>query len=141
MVSIVEILLGVSVMDLRQTEWFPKISRATGDQGTHASGEEQSEVQAASLRPQGTQDNQPVQADEEPPIKRLDGEVKRLQETPYAGGTYCEVWVGQWEKQGEEKDSGVEIEKVSPSLTTSILLTGLFVGCLESISNFTPEGA
>ena len=82
------------------------------------------------MPPQRIQDTQPVQANE---ITRLDGEVTKLRETPFARGTYCEVWEGQWVKLGGE------VEKVSLSLATSILLTGLVAGGLESTSN--REGA
>ena len=82
------------------------------------------------MPPQRIQDTQPVQANE---ITRLDREVTKLRETPFASGTYCEVWEGQWVKLGGE------VEKVSLSLATSILLTGLVAGGLESTSN--REGA
>ena len=82
------------------------------------------------MPPQRIQDTQPVQANE---ITRLDREVTKLRETPFARGTYCEVWEGQWVKLGGE------VEKVSLSLATSILLTGVVAGGLESISN--REGA
>ena len=43
---------------------------------------------------------------------------------------------------GEITWEGSKVEKVSPSLTTSILLTGPFVGGLEGTSNrVTREGA
>jgi len=96
-------------MDSRQSGWFPK-------------------------RMQGIQS---VQADEAPPINRLDGEVTRLQATSFAKGRYCEVWVGEWVNGGGEK---VKVEKTSLNLTTSILLTGLFVGGLESTSNRVIRG-
>jgi len=148
-VSLIEIFFGVSAMDSRQSEWLPRISQPTSDQGTHPPGGGTGEVQAPSLHPQRIQETRSVQANEVPPIKRLGGEVTRLGETPFAGGTYCEVWMGRWVKQGGEKGSGekigrekVEVEKVSLSLTTSILLTVLFVGGLESTSNgATGEGA
>ena len=40
--------------------------------------------------------------DEPPPLKRLDGEVTRKGQLASAGGTYCETWVGKWEKGGGE---------------------------------------
>ena len=129
-VSLIEILLRVSAMYSRQPGCFPKISKATGNQGAHTPGEGASEGAGPSMPPQRIQDTQSVQANE---ITRLDGEVTKLQETPFARGTYCEVWEGQWVKIGGE------VEKVSLSFTTSVLLTGLFVGGLESTSN--REGA
>ena len=101
--SDVEILPDVSAMDSRQSGWLPK-------------------------RIQGIRS---VQADEAPPITRLDGEVTR-QATSFAKGRYCEVWVGEWVNGGGEK---VKVEKTSLNLTTSTLLTGLFVGGPESTSN------
>ena len=81
-----------------------------------------------------TQESQSVEANETPPVKRLDGEVvrevMRRGETAFAGGTYCRVWVGWWEKGGGE----VGREKVSLGLATSILLTRPLVAGLESIS-------
>jgi hypothetical protein len=95
---------------------------------------------AASYTEREVQDTPPIEADEAPPVKRLDGEVTRLGTISFSGGTYCEVWVGQWVKGGGAK---VEVEKVSLSLTTSILLMELFVGSLESTSHthVTREGA
>lgn len=55
-------------------------------------------------------ESQSVEASEVPPVKRLDGEVVRQGEIPFAGGMYYEVWVGLWEK-GEV--AGVKVEKVS----------------------------
>lgn len=73
-----------------------------------------------------------VEADEAPPIKRLDGEVTVVDEMAFGGGEYCEVWVGQWTKGGGEK---AEVEKVSLSPATPIPLIALFVGGLENTSN------
>jgi len=87
-------------------------------------------MQVLPLHPQRIQNIQLVQANE---LVRLDGEVTRLRETPFARGTYFEVWEGQWVKTGEE------VEKVSLSPATSILLTGPVTGGLESTSN--REGA
>lgn len=86
---------------------------------------------------EGIQDPLPVEANEVPSIKRLDGEITRLEDIAFAGGTYCEVWVGRW-----VKGSG-EVEKVSLSLTTVFLLIKLFLGSLESTSRtqVTGEGA
>ena len=87
-------------------------------------------------------ETQDIKTNEEPPVKRLDGEVTRRgeEDIPFSGGTYCEVWVGLWEKRNGEK---VEAEKVSLSLVISILLIALSVGGLESTSNsqFTRGGA
>lgn len=84
-----------------------------------------------------TQDASPVEGNEPPPIRRLDGEITRLEDIAFAGGTYCEVWVGRWVKGGGED------EKVSLSLTTSVLLKKFFLGSLESTSHtqITREGA
>lgn len=91
------------------------------------------------------QDNQPVEADEAPPVKRLNGEVTRQGESAFAGGTYCEVWVGQWIKPVGEGvgGEGSNVEKVSLSLADHIPLIWVFVGCIESASNIpvTKEGA
>ena len=85
------------------------------------------------------QDVQSVEANEAPSFKRLDGEVTKLEDIAFAGGTYYEVWVGRWVKGGGEK---AEVEKVSLSLTTSVLLIKLFVGSFESTSHtqVTREG-
>ena len=89
--------------------------------------------------PDDQSDGQSIEADEPPPIKRLDGEVTRLGDMPFAGGMYCEVWVGRWVKSanngsgegigGEEvrgkgvSEGKVDVEKVSPvSLTAFSLL-------------------
>ena len=71
-----------------------------------------------------TQESQPVRTTEPPPVKRLNGEVTRRGELPYAGGTYCEVWIGYWNKGGREEvwREKADPEKVGLSFTTSILL-------------------
>jgi len=119
-------------MDSRQLEWVPKISEATAIQGTHTPGEGASEVQVPSLNPPEIQDIQSVQASEAPPIKRLDGEVTKLKETPLAKGRYCETWEGQWVNESGEK---LKVERMSLNLTASVLLTGVFIGGLESTPN------
>ena len=88
---------------------------------------------------------------EAPPVKQLDGEVTRLEEVPFARGTYCEVWVGRWVKEvGAEKPGSGEAggektdgEKVSSSLVASIMPRRLFVGGLENTPNIqiAREGA
>jgi len=82
------------------------------------------------------------QREEIPLVKRLDGEVTRLGEIAFAGGMYCEVWVGRWEKGSREGTGGekVDVEKVSLSLATSILLTRVVIGGLESTSNTQVTG-
>ena len=73
----------------------------------------------------------------EPPIERLNGEVTRIGGIAFAGGTYCEIWQGWWEKPGNEggyKEMG-DGEKVRLNLTISILFTRLFVGVLENTSS------
>jgi len=96
-----------------------------------------------------TQSNRSVEVNEAPTVKRLDGDVTRVEEVSIAGGLYCEVWEGRWERgSGEgisrEKvgDKGVRGEKVSLSPTASILLIWLFVGGLESTpsTQVTREG-
>ena len=83
--------------------------------------------------------SQSAEANEAPPVKRLDKEVTRLGEIAFAGGMYCEVWVGRWEKGGGERGSGEgvggeksgdkgaggekgDVEKVNLNLITFILL-------------------
>jgi len=56
-----------------------------------------------------------------PLVKRLDGEVVRQGEIPFAGGIYYEVWVGQW-KKGVGEVGGEKTEKVSPTVATPTLL-------------------
>lgn len=73
-----------------------------------------------------------VEADEAPPVKRLDGGVTISGDIAFGGGMYCEVWVGQWMKGGGEK---TEVEKVSLSPIAPISLIGLFVGGPENTSN------
>ena len=128
-VSISKTLLGVSAVDSRQSGFFSKISKTTGNQGAHTPGEGASEDAGPSMPPQRIRDTQLVQADEADEIPQLDGEVTRLRETPFARGAYSEVWEGKWVKRGGK------VEKVSLSLTTSILLTGLVAGGLKSTSN------
>ena len=62
----------------------------------------------------------PVETGELPLVKRLDGEVTRSGELPLAGGSYCEVWIGLWDKGGGKE---VRREKVGLGFTASILLT------------------
>lgn len=84
-------------------------------------------------------ESQPAEANEVPPIKILDGEVERLGEIAFAAGTRCEVWVGQWGKKGTKKATGEEVggekadvEKVSASHTTAILLISLYIASPKS---------
>ena len=108
---------------------------------------------------QKTRDNQPVEANEVPPIRRLDGEVVREGDIAFAGGMHFEVWIGRWEKGGrkeggegvggetidykEASGEKVGVEKVGSSPAISIPLIWLFVGGLESVPNaqVTREGA
>jgi len=82
------------------------------------------------------------QREETPLVKRLDGEVTSIGDIAFAGGMYCEVWVGRWEKGGREGigEEKVDVEKVSLSLTTPILLIWLVIGGLESTSNTQVTG-
>lgn len=99
-----------------------------------------------------TMEGHSIETNQPPPVKRLDGEVKRQGEMAFSGGMHCEVWIGIWEKWGGEKGRGEETsvekaggkridgekadsEKVSLNLATSILLTWLASGGLESSSN------
>ena len=66
-------------------------------------------------------ESQLVEADELPPVTRLDGKVLKKGELAFAGGTYFEVWVGSWDKRGGEGVGG--FEKVGLSLIASSLLT------------------
>ena len=69
-----------------------------------------------------------VEGNEALHLRRLDGEVEKTGEKgAYAGGTDCEIFAGRWTRGGRE-GTGVEVEEVSLSLTTSILLTGPFSG-------------
>ena len=68
------------------------------------------------------EESQLIEVNEALPVKRLDGEVTRLGKVAFAGGMYCEIWVGRWKKGGEREE--VE-EKVCLRLTTFILLTQL----------------
>jgi len=70
------------------------------------------------------QDTQLVEAYELPTVKRLDGEVTKVGVLAFAGGTSCEVWVGQWEKCGGGEIGGerVDVEKVSLSLSIPFTL-------------------
>lgn len=85
----------------------------------------------------GTRESRPADADEVPHTGGLNGEVIRQGNLPHTTGLYWEVWKGQLKKcrgvggRKEETD-----EKVSLSLTPSIILTRLFVGGFES----TPRG-
>ena len=65
-----------------------------------------------------------AEVSEVPPVKKLDGEVVRQGEIPFAGGMYYEVWTGVWEKRSGEL-GGEKPEKVSPGLTTPTLLMTL----------------
>ena len=76
-----------------------------------------------SLEEHETQESQPAESRELPPVKRLDGMVTRDEDRPFAGGTYCEVWVGLWDRGGGIDGGEADEEKVNTSLTTSILLT------------------
>ena len=66
-----------------------------------------------------------------PPVKRLNGNITKRGDLPFAGGTYCEVWVGSWDKGGEAGREGGGPEKVSVGLVTLTLLTSSFVGGFE----------
>ena len=65
------------------------------------------------------QESRPVDHSELPSVKRLDRKVTRKGDIPFAGGVYCEVWVGFLDNGGGKADP----EKAGLSLTTPILLT------------------
>ena len=72
----------------------------------------------------------------EPSIKKLNGKVTRNEELPFAEGTYYEVWIGLWDKGGEEVGrEKTDPEKVGLSFPTTILVTLEFAGGLESTSS------
>ena len=80
---------------------------------------------------------------EVPPVKRLDGEVMKQSKLPFAGGTNCEVWVGRWKEHSGacgREEAYEEKVGLSLSLTTSTLLTKLFVGGLKSPSDVRATG-
>jgi len=148
-VSCVEILLGEFTIDLHRSGGFPKIPQREGTGEEAASvvtgisqhvgppavstgdvDNDPGHVQKVqfneplSPRPvkHGTREIQSVDVNEIPLVKRLDGEVMRQGEIPFAGGMYYEVWVGQW-KKGAGEGGGEKVEKVSLSITTPTLLT------------------
>ncbi|KAF9780777.1 hypothetical protein BJ322DRAFT_281225 [Thelephora terrestris] len=45
-------------------------------------------------------ENNLVEAIQPPFVKRLNGEVEREGQIPFAEGRYCEVWEGLWRKGG-----------------------------------------
>lgn len=55
-----------------------------------------------------TAEGHSVETNKPPPVKRLDGEVKRQGEMAFSGGMHCEVWIGIWDKGGGEKGRGEE---------------------------------
>ena len=71
----------------------------------------------------GIPESRSVEANGPPPVRRLDGEVKKQGDFAFAEGNYCEVWVGLWEKVGGKE---VGSEKVnagkSVRVSASILL-------------------
>jgi len=76
------------------------------------------------LRPtakRGTRDSQSTNANELPPVKRLDGGVVKTGNIPFSGETHYELWTGEW-KKGAGEVGGVGVEKVSLSLTIPIPL-------------------
>ena len=76
------------------------------------------------------------ESSEPPPVKRLDGKITRKGELAFAGGTYCEVWVGMWDKGGEEAGrEKADPEKVGLGRVDSTPLTPAFVGGFESTSS------
>ena len=71
-----------------------------------------------------TQEAPMNESSDPPPVKRLNGKITRTGDLPFAGGTYCEVWVGLWDKGGEEAGrEKADPEKVSLGLADSTPLT------------------
>jgi hypothetical protein len=69
-----------------------------------------------------TPESRSVEVNEPSPVKRLDGEVTRLGDFPFAEGNYCEVWIGLWEKVGSkevgsEKVNADKLVRASPLLS------------------------
>jgi hypothetical protein len=83
----------------------------------------------------GSPESRSVEGNQPPPAKRLDGEVTRQGDIPFAEGRYCEVWMGVWEKACGEGISKEDTKKVSMNLIVSIPLMRLSVGGLESTSD------
>ncbi|KAF9783715.1 hypothetical protein BJ322DRAFT_1109564 [Thelephora terrestris] len=54
-----------------------------------------------------------VEGNQPPPVKRLDGEVTRQGDIPFAEGRYCEVWMGVWEKACGEGIGKEDTKKVA----------------------------
>ena len=120
-VSTIEIL-RVSVIDSRRSRRLPKII-LTGtdyDQSTPMPNIQKSRSS----------------------VRRLDGEVTRLGDIAFDGGTHCEVWIGKWVKGGRMEGGEGDVEKVRLRFV-STPLTWPFVGGLENASStsVTREGA
>ena len=83
-----------------------------------------------------TEDVQPTEPNEAPPVRRFYGEVTKTEDAPFAGGPHSETWTGEWVKGGD-----VEKVRLRPIMSNS--LTRPFVGGLENTSNasFNGEGA
>ena len=81
------------------------------------------------------QDVQSTEPNEAPPVRRLDGEVTKRGDVALAGGTHCEVWVGEWVKGGRMEGGEGDVEKVRLRLIMSTPLTWPFVGGLENTSS------
>ena len=106
-VSIVEIL-RVSVIDSRRSRRLLKISQPTSASTTAV--------------------NTGPTTNEVLPVRLLDGEVKRLGDIAFTGGTHCEVWRGEWVKGGD-------VEEVRLRIIMSTPLTWPFVGGFENTSS------
>ena len=71
-----------------------------------------------------------------PPVKQLNGKITREGELAFAGGTYCEVWIGLWDKGSEEAGrEKADPEKVILGHVDSTPLTPAFVGGFEGTSS------
>lgn len=95
----------------------------------------------ADVRCYESQNAQAAPIAQPPPVKVLNGEVTRQEETPFTKGVYCEVWIGRWEKgRGGADGKMAGAEKVGVTLTTQYPADQLLLGDLESTSNTQAAG-
>ena len=59
-----------------------------------------------------TEDVQPTELNEAPPVRRLDGEVTRTGDIAFTAGPHCEIWIGEWVKGGRTEGGEGDVEKV-----------------------------